>query len=91
MSIHSGFSSLGSRSTTVEVTTTLYELMEAMGKTIATLVEGRIPKPDKAGRKRPDPAQDRMIARKVAGMFLSGRIRFKSPRDVRKTYPEWFA
>jgi 5-enolpyruvylshikimate-3-phosphate synthase len=32
-----------------------------------------------------------MIARRIAGMFMSGRIKFKRPRDVRKTYPEWFA
>ncbi|HNY66086.1 MAG TPA: hypothetical protein PKM41_11665 [Deltaproteobacteria bacterium] len=91
MSIHSGSRSLGSGSTSVEITTTLYELMEVMGEGIASLIEGRRQKPGRSGHKRPDPVQDRMIARRIAGMFMSGRIKFKRPRDVRKTYPEWFA
>lgn len=87
MSIHSGYSSLGTGSTTVEITTTLFDLMEAMGDRISLLFEPRM---QSAGKKRPEPAQDRMIARRVAGMFSSGRIKFKRPRDIRKTYPEWF-
>jgi len=39
---------------------------------------------------RVNPFQDRLIARMIAGMFVSGRIKFKRPRDVRKNFPEWF-
>lgn len=86
MSIHRGHISLGPVCDTVEITTTLYELMEAMGKRISSLFDTRA---RTLGKKRPDPAQDRMVARKVAGMIGAGRIKFKHPRDIRSTYPEW--
>jgi hypothetical protein len=86
MSMHRGTHSLGSGITTVEITTTLYELMESMGDRISSLIDLRRPRAEK---KNPARAQDRMIASRVAGMFLSGRIRFKRPGDVFTDFPEW--
>jgi len=87
MSIHSGSSTLNSRSNTVEITTTLFELMEAVDEIVSSDTEARLPK---AGNKRIDLDQDRHVARTIANMFLSGKIRFKYPRDIRKAFPEWF-
>ncbi len=87
MSIHSGHSALGSRSKKVEITTTLYELMEAIGDGIGIPPELCV---SGAFQDQVNPFQDRLIARKIAGMFVSGRIKFKRPRDVRKSFPEWF-
>ena len=87
MSIHSGHSALGSRSKKVEITTTLFDLMEAIGDSI-----GRTPELCMSGafQDQVSPFRDRLIARKIAGMFVSGRIKFKRPRDIRKNFPEWF-
>lgn len=87
MSIHSGLGSMSPGSSMVEMTTTLFELMESMDRQISSLFEART---SGAGKKRPDPARDRVIARKIARMFLSGRLRFKHPASVRNTCPEWF-
>jgi hypothetical protein len=86
MSIHRGYGSSGPGSSFSQITTTLFELMESMDEQSASPHDAWKPG---AGKTRPEPAQDRMIARKVAGMFLSGRIRFKRPGDIRNTYPEW--
>ncbi len=87
MSIHSGHSARGSKSKKIEITTTLYDLMEAIGDGICITPElcmsGAFPE-------RVNPFQDRLVARKIASMFVSGRIKFKRPRDVRKNFPEWF-
>jgi len=87
MSIHSGSSTLNSRSNTVEITTTLFELMEVMDASAAGTSRSHLPE---AGQKQADPDQDRLIAMTIANMFLSGKIRFKHPRDIKKTFPEWF-
>ncbi len=87
MSIHSGFGTLSSGSNTVEITTTLFELMGAMVE--QTGGEGEIRLPEH-GRSQTDLDQDRQIARTVANMFLSGKIRFKHPRDIKQSFPEWF-
>lgn len=87
MSIHSGNNSLGSRSKTVEVTTTLYDLIEAIDLTFSHTSGSRPARPVQG---QTIPVQDRLIARKISSMFLNGRIRFKHPRDVRDSFPELF-
>lgn len=87
MSIHGGHSALGSRSKKVEITTTLYDLIEAIGDGIGSTPELCM---SGAFQDQVHPFQDRLIARRVAGMFVSGRIKFKHPKDVRKYFPEWF-
>ena len=87
MSIHSGFGTLSSRSNTVEITTTLFELMGAMVERTGGEDEVRLPE---RVRSQDDLNQDRQIARTIANMFLSGKIRFKHPRDIKQSFPEWF-
>jgi hypothetical protein len=87
MSIHSGHSALGSRIRKIEITTTLYDLMEALGDSFSSIPELCV---SGAFQNQVNPFQDRIIARKIASMFLSGRIKFKRPRDVRENFPEWF-
>ncbi len=87
MSIHSGFGTLSSRSNTVEITTTLFELMEALVERTGGEDEIRLPE---HGRSQTDLDQDRQIARTIANMFLSGKIRFKHPGDIKQNFPEWF-
>ncbi len=87
MSIHSGYSSVGSRSRKVEITTTLYDLMEAIGESIDNTKGSRF---SESVQGKYIPAQDRLIAKKISSMFLHGRIRFKHPRDVRESFPELF-
>lgn len=87
MSIHSGYSSLGSRSKKVEVTTTLYELMEAISESIDTTAGSRL---SGSFQEKSIPIQDRLIAKKISSMFIHGRIKFKRPRDVRESFPELF-
>ncbi len=87
MSIHSGYSSLGSRSKTVEITTTLYDLMEAISESIDNTSGFRF---SRSVQEKSIPAQDRLIAKKISSMFLHGRIKFKHPRDVRESFPELF-
>lgn len=87
MSIHSGSHSLSSRSNTPEITTTLFELMEVMDENVSSAPKTRLPE---AGHNQTDPDQDRRIARTIANMFLSGKIKFKHPRDIKMAFPEWF-
>lgn len=87
MSIHSGRNAHGSRSKKIEITTTLYDLIEAIGESIGSTPELCM---SGAYQERVTPFQDRLIATKVAGMFSSGKIKFKRPRDVKRNFPEWF-
>ncbi|HON37401.1 MAG: hypothetical protein ACOX3E_02360 [Desulfomonilia bacterium] len=87
MSIHSGFGTLSSRSNTVEITTTLFELMEAMVEQTDSEDTAGL---HGQGRSQTDLDQDRQIARTIANMFLSGKIRFKHPRNIEQNFPELF-
>jgi hypothetical protein len=87
MSIHSGSSSLRSGSNTVEITTTLFELMEAMDEMVSSGSGARLPE---TGARQVGLKQDREIARTIAGMFVSGKLRFKHPQDIEKAFLEWF-
>jgi hypothetical protein len=80
MSSHRGCGSPG-KGAAIEITTTLYDLMETIDESLSSIVKTHMP--DKR------PALDRVIARKVAGMFLSGLVKFKHPGNILKTYPEW--
>ncbi|MFY9398991.1 MAG: hypothetical protein WAR22_11575 [Desulfomonilia bacterium] len=87
MSIHRGSSSLRSRSNTVEITTTLFELMEAMDEIVSSGSRARL---SGTGARQAGLNQDREIAETIAGLFVSGKLRFKRPRDIEKAFPEWF-
>jgi hypothetical protein len=89
MSTHNGWTMTRAEAGTLKITTTLYDLVEAMGEHLSSLFDRGDLAPG-TGKRRPDPVQERMIAARVAGMFSSGRLRFKHPWDVRMAYPEWF-
>jgi hypothetical protein len=86
MSMHSGRISSRPVRASVEITTTLYELMEVLGERVSTVLETLAPAP---GKKSPGQTQDSLIAGRVSRMLSSGRIRFKHPQVIWKTCPEW--